>query len=249
MVNWPRFMVIAGVVLMLNGLFMDTTVSTGLGQLHNIGLLQRSQNLIAVGGILLVAGLIWGQGSKSASEAPDESASNEFAKQVEEAKKIIHEAKNRNKHQWEALKGSIPRDRLALRVVIALITGIVLFLLVLTLFDLREMSFWKFMFAFAFLPTGFIMTLRKKSISDAAMPVLAFLCAGLLIFWGGVFISVAKEQGNMTLIGLVPLVVAHFSFRRFNTGLTSRYLLKFVLMFLATVLVIGGITVLALQDI
>lgn len=40
------------------GFSLDTTVSTGTGRVHNIGLMSQQQNLIIFGGSLLVAGVL-----------------------------------------------------------------------------------------------------------------------------------------------------------------------------------------------
>lgn len=40
------------------GFTFDTTISTGLGRVHNIGLMNEKQNIIILGGALLIAGVL-----------------------------------------------------------------------------------------------------------------------------------------------------------------------------------------------
>lgn len=248
MAKWPKVMVVCGAIFMLNGLFMDTTISTGLGRIHNLGLMQRSWNLVIVGGVLLIGGLLWGGSSSDRNDKneikEDIDLENKMGNFVEQFRKV----RQRNKERWKSTINSIPKDHLALRVLVSLITGLTVFLLVLSLFDRYEMNFFKFMLAFVFFPAGFWVTLRRPDVYKSAMPILTFLTLGLLILWFGLWINIGKDAGWFSIISVIPLLISHFSFRRFNVGLSSPYLLKFLLVFMVSVAVLAFGAPLLLKD-
>lgn len=53
-----RFFLVLGIIFLLIGFFTNTTVSTSLGEVHNLGLMNEKQNYIILGGFLLLAGVI-----------------------------------------------------------------------------------------------------------------------------------------------------------------------------------------------
>ena len=239
MAKWPRVMVVCGAIFMLNGLFMDTTISTGLGRIHNLGLMQRSWNLLIIGSVLLIGGLIWGGSTLGRSEEKDVQESVDLKNQLENFSEELRKTRQKNKEQWQALIDSVPRDHFPLRLFISLATGATLFILVLSLFDFQEMNFLKFMLAFLFFPVGFWMTIKRPDAYGSAMPVLTFVVLGLLIFWFGLWINVGKDAGWFAVISFVPVLISHFSFRRLNVRLNSQYLLKFILVFMASVAILA----------
>lgn len=56
--NWGSFLVRTGLIMAAIGLFMDTTVKTSYGEINNIGLMNKSQNYIILGGLLFIGGLL-----------------------------------------------------------------------------------------------------------------------------------------------------------------------------------------------
>lgn len=54
----PGVMIRAGLILLVFGIFRRTTVDTGWGEIHNIGLMQQQTNLILVGAVIFIGGLI-----------------------------------------------------------------------------------------------------------------------------------------------------------------------------------------------
>lgn len=50
--------VVLGVAGIVGALFMDTTVSSGIGRIHNIGLMNDQQNYLIVSGIVAIIGII-----------------------------------------------------------------------------------------------------------------------------------------------------------------------------------------------
>ena len=46
-----------GVLLLSKAFFMDTTVNTGMGRVHNLGLLAKQNNLYLLGALFLIAGI------------------------------------------------------------------------------------------------------------------------------------------------------------------------------------------------
>lgn len=75
-----------GIALLVIAFFMDTTVSTRFGDVHNIGLISKQQNYIFLGGILLIAGVITFAAHKN-NQTPEDKA-KEDAKDKEEKEKI-----------------------------------------------------------------------------------------------------------------------------------------------------------------
>lgn len=248
MAKWPRVMVVCGAILMLNGLFMDTTISTGFGRMHNLGLMQRSWNLLMIGGILLIGGLIWGSSTHGRNEEKDVQEPIDFKNQLENFGEELRKTRQKNKEQWRAFIGSVPKDHLLLRLFISLATGSTLFILVLSLFDFHEINFLKFMLAFVFFPAGFWVTLKRPDVYKSAMPILTFMVLGLLVLWFGLWINIGKDAGWFAVVSFFPLLISHFSFRRFNVGINSQYLLKFLLVFMVSVAVMAFGAPLLLKD-
>jgi hypothetical protein len=55
-----------GVILVFHGCAMDTTVSTGYGSVHNVGLIEKQNQQVYLGGIAFLAGVILcGLGNRS----------------------------------------------------------------------------------------------------------------------------------------------------------------------------------------
>jgi hypothetical protein len=74
-----------GGALLLIAFFMDTTVSTRFGDVHNLGLISKQQNFIFLGGILLIAGVITFSVHKN-KQTPDEKAQEEAKDKAEQEK-------------------------------------------------------------------------------------------------------------------------------------------------------------------
>ena len=51
---------VIGIVVLIAGLNMDTTVSTGIGSVHNIGLMQKQKNMMFLGAFITFCGLVSG---------------------------------------------------------------------------------------------------------------------------------------------------------------------------------------------
>jgi hypothetical protein len=50
---------LAGVLLVVSGLMLDTSVATELGaRVHNLGLMRQQENLLLVGGLALLIGTV-----------------------------------------------------------------------------------------------------------------------------------------------------------------------------------------------
>jgi len=47
-----------GICIILAGVMMDTTVGSGWGRVHNIGLISDRQNLLFLGGLLFFSGIV-----------------------------------------------------------------------------------------------------------------------------------------------------------------------------------------------
>lgn len=56
--GWGRVLVVLGAIVALNGFGMDTTVSTEIGYVHNVGLMQEQNKKIQLGGIMFIAGIV-----------------------------------------------------------------------------------------------------------------------------------------------------------------------------------------------
>lgn len=59
-----KLLQLCGIVLLAIAFFMDTTVNTGMGSVYNIGLLAKQNNLYLLGGVALIAGIIFDLHSK-----------------------------------------------------------------------------------------------------------------------------------------------------------------------------------------
>jgi hypothetical protein len=68
----PGIMIRFGLILLLYGFFKNTTVDTSLGPIHNIGLMQQSQNMMIVGALLFIGGLLLKDKSKKERPEPSE---------------------------------------------------------------------------------------------------------------------------------------------------------------------------------
>lgn len=59
-----KILQLCGIVLLACAFFMDTTVDTGYGKVHNLGLLAKQSNTYLLGALALIAGIILGLHSK-----------------------------------------------------------------------------------------------------------------------------------------------------------------------------------------
>lgn len=73
MKNFGKPLVFMGVVLLLIAFNMDTSVESGYGRVHNIGLMSKQNNFMIFGSILLVAGLIISVIKDNSNQSSDES--------------------------------------------------------------------------------------------------------------------------------------------------------------------------------
>lgn len=74
--GWISFFL--GLAIVFFGFLMDTTVSTGSGRVHNIGLLRAQDNAIMLGGIVLIGGLLMALLGRKSTETTSNNASNEL---------------------------------------------------------------------------------------------------------------------------------------------------------------------------
>jgi hypothetical protein len=64
--DFGSVLIVIGMILAVHGCAMDTTVSTGYGSVHNIGLMEKQNQQIYLGGVVFLAGIILcSLGSKS----------------------------------------------------------------------------------------------------------------------------------------------------------------------------------------
>lgn len=56
--NFGYFVLVVGMLCMVGALAMDVSVSSGAGRVNNIGLMAERQNLILIGGLMLLVGVI-----------------------------------------------------------------------------------------------------------------------------------------------------------------------------------------------
>lgn len=53
-----KFLIIFGVALIIIAMTMDTSVSTGYGRVQNIGLISQQQNILIIGGLAFLSGIM-----------------------------------------------------------------------------------------------------------------------------------------------------------------------------------------------
>lgn len=58
MKDWGGAILIAGIIGLVAALAMDTSVSTGLGRVNNLGLMQDQQNYIIITSVIILGGLV-----------------------------------------------------------------------------------------------------------------------------------------------------------------------------------------------
>lgn len=250
MAKWPKLIVISGVILILNGLFMDTTVSTGFGLVHNLGKMQRSVHLLVLGGILVIGGFIWNNSLKGDIHKPeslkDESVGTDQS--LKEFLNTVQNSRQKNKEHWQKFVKEIPKDHLLIRVTTGIATGLVLLGFTLYLqhskFDSDEINFLKFIASFLISIIGFWFSFKWPDPYKATLPILIVANFSVIIFWGALCMHIVSEQGMWLVpisIALAPLLTAHFTFRKWNRFLLPQYLLKFLLVFIGTILVMGSL--------
>jgi len=83
MEKMPTLLIRCGLIILIYGFFKNTAVDTPLGQMHNIGLMQQSQNFMLIGLLMFIGGLLLkGQSKGGGSEKPskiNESKHQEYA--------------------------------------------------------------------------------------------------------------------------------------------------------------------------
>lgn len=71
--NFGYFVLVVGLLCIVGALAMDVSVSSGAGRVNNIGLMAERQNLILIGGLMLLIGVIMAIAGKRQKEANDSS--------------------------------------------------------------------------------------------------------------------------------------------------------------------------------
>lgn len=72
--NFGYFVLVVGMLCIVGALAMDVSVSSGAGRVNNIGLMANRQNLILIGGLMLLVGVIMTIAGKRQKEADDSSS-------------------------------------------------------------------------------------------------------------------------------------------------------------------------------
>lgn len=67
--NFGYFVLVVGVLCIVGALAMDVSVSSGAGRVNNIGLMAERQNLILIGGLMFLVGVIVAIAGKRQKEA------------------------------------------------------------------------------------------------------------------------------------------------------------------------------------
>lgn len=134
MKNLPRLLINSGLILLVFGVFKKTTVETGWGQVHNIGLMQQQNNLLLLGAIALIAGLILKSGTHKSDVQNQEDELAEKAAEERAEKKVeeVFAKVDLNLKKLKSLVAVIPfrlnayRERFFVRVGIALGSSLLL---------------------------------------------------------------------------------------------------------------------------
>ncbi|WNF54039.1 zinc ribbon domain-containing protein [Pseudomonas sp. SG20052] len=66
--NFGYFVLVVGMLCIVGALAMDVSVSAGAGRVNNIGLMAERQNLILIGGLMLLVGVIMAIAGKRQKE-------------------------------------------------------------------------------------------------------------------------------------------------------------------------------------
>ena len=66
--NFGYFVLVVGMFCIVGALAMDVSVSSGVGRVNNIGLMAERQNLILIGGLMLLVGVIMAVAGKRQAE-------------------------------------------------------------------------------------------------------------------------------------------------------------------------------------
>ena len=69
--NFGYFVIVVGLLCLVGALAMDVSVSSGVGRVNNIGLMAERQNLLLIGGLMLMVGVIMAVAGKRQLEAVD----------------------------------------------------------------------------------------------------------------------------------------------------------------------------------
>tara|TARA_R100000935_G_scaffold42629_1_gene64628 strand:+ start:1010 stop:1750 length:741 start_codon:yes stop_codon:yes gene_type:complete len=87
-----RFFLVLGIIFLLIGFFTNTTISTSLGEVHNLGLMNEKQNYIILGGFLLLAGVIL-QSKTSRKSDVEEDVKKDSAMEQKNIAGVVHQKK------------------------------------------------------------------------------------------------------------------------------------------------------------
>jgi len=110
MKNLPGGLISAGLAMLVLGVFKRTTVETGWGTVHNIGLMQQQDNLLFIGAVALVAGLILKSGAdtREATKTEDESVEKEDAERAEQKVEEVFVKVDQNLQKGKDVVAQIP---------------------------------------------------------------------------------------------------------------------------------------------
>lgn len=208
----PGVMIRVGLILLVFGFFKSTTVETGWGAVHNIGLIEQRNSWLFFGAVIFIGGLLL-KNSTSQADTPEDKVEIDKAGRATEAD-LVHQSKVTIKEQWGILIDHVNRfrDEFMLRFGTALGSSIVM----------SEVSTVSAIVALISYPAFMYLAMRKVP-SKIALKRL-FLYAALIAALGLVIgLMNNLQQANYESFAVAPVfldmlatsifVIGYFRFR------------------------------------
>jgi hypothetical protein len=239
-------MIRVGLVLLVFGFFKKTTVNTGWGEIHNIGLMQIQTNLILLGAVIFIGGLILKSKKSDANQEEDIADSQDLQKINEPFKKVgnaLVTARNFLNKKFN----EIPTDHKMLRWTSGILSGLILWLVSGFLFErtwIRDFLGVLFLILFNF---TIFMSFRRGDVYRVVLPNLVIILLAVLLMWFfPIFALEHRWIGDdwhfvafFVSIWISPVIVSYLVIRRKKFDNKSRYLIGYICIFIPAAFIVS----------
>jgi hypothetical protein len=249
-------LIISGLIILLWASFMDTTVNTGFGAMHNVGLLQQRTHTLLLGGILLIAGLVLQGKSKRNSIGRSRRAK---IKRSVNGVSFRDESKIQYSKPKEEWSNFIPRDCLTLRLTTGLASGMLAFILVNFAGVIIAGSTDSYINVLLFLlgcvifVGSFLVSFRRRNAQSAVLPNIVAIVVIFAVVWIALLVSVflnsllseiqVPVMGAIVFVCVLPLLAPHFISRRYIRVQPYMYWKWFLISMMASIFLVFSIFV------
>lgn len=242
----PGVMIRVGLFLLVIGILKKTTVNTAWGEIYNIGLMQQQTNLILLGAVIFIGGLIL-KYKKSDSCHEEDITNFQDHQKINEPVKIIGTALARARGFWDKKINEIPTDHKMLRWTSGILSGLIICVVIGLLFERTWIrDFLGVLFLILFNVTIFI-SFRRGDVYRVVFPNLVIIFLAVLLMWFfPIFALERRWIGDdwhliafFVSIWISPIIVSYLVIRRKKLANKSKYLIGYIYIFISAAFIVS----------